>query len=197
MLVRAKNTPLFHLLPIPFSARPIAEMLPYGRLRSALAQQIASALPALLPVLPSLPLSVPSVQPSSRLEFGDFQSVLFPLAQSAKRPPAQLALALAATITEANKLQHPQVCSAVAMGGYINFTLSLEQLQHLVNLALDDAEMGGVAKVQQRQRWEGDKIIYNHNVVVDYASPNIAKEMHVVCVVFIIFILKFTINFYL
>jgi arginyl-tRNA synthetase len=95
-------------------------------------------------------------------EMGDYTFPCFTLAKTWKQAPQQIALRLAQEVV----VQMP-IASVQAHGPYLNFMLADEILsQDVIEgiLAAGDAYGGGD---------EGR----GHRVVVDYSSPNIAKEL--------------------
>ena len=110
----------------------------------------------------------PQLAPASKPEFGDFQANgALPLA----KPLGQAPRAIAAAIVE--QLQADPTFTAlclepqIAGPGFINLTLRPEQLAAEVQARLGDPRLG-VPRVEAAAP-----------VVVDFSSPNIAKEMHV------------------
>ncbi|MEY4431670.1 MAG: arginine--tRNA ligase [Cyanobacteriota bacterium] len=110
----------------------------------------------------------PQLAPASKPEFGDFQANgALPLA----KPLGQAPRAIAAAIVE--QLQGEPAFTAlclepqIAGPGFINLTLRPEQLAAEVQARLGDPRLG-VPPVMSAAP-----------VVVDFSSPNIAKEMHV------------------
>lgn len=63
----------------------------------------------------------------------------------------------------------------IAGPGFINFTLNKNLLSHLINSQMLDARLG-VESVQTKEINGQQKI---PKVIIDYSSPNVAKEMHV------------------
>ena len=99
-----------------------------------------------------------------RSQFADYQAdVALRLARAVKRPPLELAKALAA------ELEAPELCESVTVSppGFINFTLRAEVLSAGVAKVLSDPRLG-VPRAEPAQ-----------TVIVDYSGPNAAKEMHV------------------
>jgi len=97
-------------------------------------------------------------------KFGDFQAnVAMSLAKPLKNNPR----AIAAQIVE--KLDVADFCEppAIAGPGFINFTLQTAYLEQQLK-AMHGSDRLGIAKANPPQK-----------VIVDYPSPNIAKEMHV------------------
>ena len=100
---------------------------------------------------------------SARPEFGEYQfNGAMALAKKLKQKPRDIA----DKIVELVKLNDVADKLEVAGPGFINIHLSDRWLANQCELAIHDPRLG-VAK-QPRQ-----------NVVVDYSSPNLAKEMHV------------------
>ncbi|MDP5239997.1 arginine--tRNA ligase [Uliginosibacterium sp. 31-16] len=103
------------------------------------------------------------IQPAGRPEFGDYQANgVMGAAKARKMNPRQLAEQVVAKLDLAgiaDKLE-------IAGPGFINITLAPEFLAGLANAALVDDRIGVPQPASQR-------------VIVDYSSPNLAKEMHV------------------
>ncbi len=106
----------------------------------------------------------PLIVPASNPKFGDYQSNL---AMSLAKPLKQAPRAIAETIV--SHLDVSQICHPpeIAGPGFINFTLKPEYLEAQLNQLQSDPRLG-VERAKMPQR-----------VVVDFSSPNIAKEMHV------------------
>ncbi len=101
----------------------------------------------------------PVVQPAARAEFGDYQANgVMGAAKRARRNPRDLAQA----VTERADLDDLAGRVEIAGPGFINITLGEDFLARAV------AEAPLTEAAPQRQ-----------TVVVDYSSPNLAKEMHV------------------
>jgi len=110
----------------------------------------------------------PQLAPASKPEFGDFQANgALPLAKPLGQPPRKIAEAvveqLKADPVFAELCLEPQIAGP----GFINLTLKPERLAAEVQARLGDQRLG-VPAVEQVAP-----------VVVDFSSPNIAKEMHV------------------
>ena len=100
---------------------------------------------------------------SGRPEFGEYQfNGAMALAKTLKQKPRDIAQ----QILEQVKLDDVASKLEIAGPGFINIHLRDDWLAEQCNAALDDARVGIPA--QQAQ-----------TVVVDYSSPNLAKEMHV------------------
>ena len=132
------------------------------KLRNTLQQRLLEAMARALP-LPDAAVDFP-LEPATKLEFGDFQANgAMGLAKVLGRPPRQIAQAVV------DQLHVDDLClpPRVAGPGFINFTMRPEVLAAEVRERLDQPRLG-VPTAQPQQR-----------VVVDFSSPNIAKEMHV------------------
>lgn len=103
------------------------------------------------------------VAASKRAEFGDYQANgAMAAAKAMKRPPRELAQEIIDKLdlsAEAERLE-------IAGPGFINIHLKPEWLARALDKALSDPTMG----VQSSEPL---------TVVIDYSSPNLAKEMHV------------------
>ena len=100
-------------------------------------------------------------------EFGDFQcNAALPLAKKLKEKPKDLAEKLMATLA---KDVHDVVATMDISGpGFINLHLSDSYVKNKLTAMLRDPERLAISPVTLKQR-----------VIVDFSSPNIAKEMHV------------------
>jgi arginyl-tRNA synthetase len=103
----------------------------------------------------------PLIRPSS---FADFQSnAALPLGKRLGRPPREVAADLAARLDVADMGAVPEVSGP----GFINLRLRDDWIAAQASLMLDDPRLGLEPAASPQ------------TVVVEYSSPNIAKEMHV------------------
>jgi arginyl-tRNA synthetase len=107
-----------------------------------------------------------NVQPAGRPEHGDYQANGVMAAAKARKLNPR---ALAQTVVEHLKLDGIASKVEIAGPGFINMTIAPDYLAQWVSTALSDS---GLAV----PRVEGDAV---QCVVIDYSSPNLAKEMHV------------------
>ncbi|NES18438.1 MAG: arginine--tRNA ligase [Symploca sp. SIO3E6] len=106
----------------------------------------------------------PMVVPASNPKFGDYQSnVSLPLAKQLGQKPRLIAEQIVKCLDIADICQTP----TIAGPGFINLTLEPAYLAQQLNNIQRDSRLG-LERAKQPQR-----------VVVDFSSPNIAKEMHV------------------
>jgi arginyl-tRNA synthetase len=120
---------------------------------------------ALATVSPDAALDVAAtVQPSRNPEHGDYQcNAALRLAKPLKRKPLEIAEELAGHIEASNVFDPPEV----APPGFVNFRLSDTWLAQTLGETASSEEVDlGPAPTKE-------------HVVVDFSSPNVAKEMHV------------------
>ena len=109
---------------------------------------------------PSEPLIVPASHP----QFGDFQSnVALTLAKKLNQKPRDLAAQLLQNVHLEELCEPP----TIAGPGFMNFTLKPTYIQSWLTQQIQDPRCG-VPLVDEPE-----------TIVVDFSSPNIAKEMHV------------------
>ncbi len=110
----------------------------------------------------------PQLTPASRPEFGDLQANgALPLAKPLRQPPRQIAAAIVAELEADPAFQALCLPPEIAGPGFINLTLRPELLAAELAKRLDDPRLGVPAVTSPAP------------VIVDFSSPNIAKEMHV------------------
>ena len=106
----------------------------------------------------------PMVRPSNNPKFGDYQSnAAMPLAKKLGKPPRDVATAIVEKLDVRDLCDTPEIAGP----GFINLRLTETYLgDQAASMASD--ERLGITPISESQR-----------VVVDYSSPNVAKEMHV------------------
>ena len=110
----------------------------------------------------------PQLAPASKPEFGDFQANgALPLAKPLKQAPRQIATAIVEQLQADPAFTDLCLEPQIAGPGFINLTIRPERLAAEVAARLGDERLGVPAVSNAAP------------VVVDFSSPNIAKEMHV------------------
>jgi arginyl-tRNA synthetase len=128
--------------------------------RQELEARVVSAVSKLFSPAPPLPY----IRPCLDARHGDFQTnVAMAFAKTMRANPLELARQIAEVVFVRDIAEKPEV----AAPGFVNFRLKPEYLAE-----------------QVVQRWSDDRlgiemVAKPETVVVDYSSPNIAKEMHV------------------
>ena len=127
-----------------------------------LEERVAAAIPAALG--DDFAGSDPVVRRSANPSFGDYQAnAAMALGKRAGRPPREVAEAII------EQLSVDDLCDKVEVAGpgFINLTLRSDALEQMTEALLDDRRLGVLTV--------GD----GSTVVIDYSSPNVAREMHV------------------
>ena len=133
---------------------------------NALEAQLREAMQRAFPEVDAL--LDPQLAPASKPEFGDFQANgALPLAKPLKQAPRQIAGAIVEALQADPAFTALCLEPQIAGPGFINLTIRPERLAAEVSARLGDPRLG-VPEVQS-----------DAAVVVDFSSPNIAKEMHV------------------
>jgi arginyl-tRNA synthetase len=136
------------------------------RIAQALDTQLREAMQRAFPEVDAL--LDPQLAPASKPEFGDFQANgALPLAKPLKQAPRQIAGAIVEALQADPAFIDLCLEPQIAGPGFINLTIRPECLAAEVSARLGDPRLG-VPEVES-----------DAAVVVDFSSPNIAKEMHV------------------
>ena len=110
----------------------------------------------------------PQLAAASKPEFGDFQANgALPLAKPLKQLPRQIATAIVDQLSSDEAFNALCLAPQIAGPGFINLTIRPERLAEELAARLGTDRLG-VPVVEDVAP-----------VVVDFSSPNIAKEMHV------------------
>ncbi|MDV3349811.1 arginine--tRNA ligase [Leptothoe sp. LEGE 181152] len=113
---------------------------------------------------PDLAGTDPVLVPTNNPKFGDYQAnVAMSLAKRLKDKPRAIATKIVANLTLDDLCEEPQIAGP----GFINLKFKTEYLQAQLKTVYTDDRLG-VATADPVQR-----------TIVDFSSPNIAKEMHV------------------
>ncbi|MEB3306897.1 MAG: arginine--tRNA ligase, partial [Cyanobacteriota bacterium] len=116
----------------------------------------------------------PQLAPASRPEFGDFQANgALSLARPLGRSPRQIAQAIVDQLVDDPAFTELCLEPVIAGPGFINLTLRPERLTVEVAERLADPRLGVPTAAEDAGGQPPAP------VVVDFSSPNIAKEMHV------------------
>lgn len=133
--------------------------------------QIAkSQIAQLLSPLTQLPLEdlQKTLEKPKQFDHGHIAFPVFALAKNLRQAPPQIAGELAMKVqSEIQKGGSPFLEKVQAVGGFLNFTFKNSYLQHILFSSLEKGEIGH------------SDLGKNKTVVIDYASPNVAKPMHV------------------
>ncbi|MGL5804046.1 MAG: arginine--tRNA ligase, partial [Xenococcaceae cyanobacterium] len=106
----------------------------------------------------------PLVVPATNPKFGDYQAnVALPLAKKLGQQPRAIAQQII------DRLEVNEICETpqIAGPGFINLTIKPNYLETQLSAIQTDSRLG-IDRVKQPQK-----------IIVDFSSPNIAKEMHV------------------
>ena len=105
------------------------------------------------------------VRPTQDPKFGDFQiNGAMPLGKELRKPPRELAQPIAEALAGVDAIEKAEVAGP----GFVNIHLSPSWIASKLTEALRDAARDGVPAVDEVSK-----------VIVDFSSPNIAKQMHV------------------
>ncbi len=144
------------------------------RIAHLLEAQLRAAMERALPEA-AKPLD-PQLAPASKPEFGDFQANgALPLAKPLGQPPRQIAQAIVAQLAADPAFTELCLEPQIAGPGFINLTMRPERLTAELAERLADPRLGVPSLAEQG----ADPALVPSLVIVDFSSPNIAKEMHV------------------
>ena len=105
------------------------------------------------------------VRPTQDPKFGDFQiNGAMPLGKELKKPPRELAQPIAEALARVDAIEKAEVAGP----GFVNIHLAPSWIASKLTEALRDAARDGVPAVEEVSK-----------IIVDFSSPNIAKQMHV------------------
>lgn len=105
------------------------------------------------------------VRPTTDPRFGDFQlNGAMPLGKELKKSPRDIAEPIAKALLDLEPVERAEVAGP----GFVNIHLAPEWIASLLTLAARDTERDGVPAIEAPLK-----------IIVDFSSPNIAKQMHV------------------
>ena len=113
---------------------------------------------------------------ASKPEFGDFQiNCALALAKEIKQPPRHIAQKIADQLQKDKDFL--KICNVpiIAGPGFINLSVNSKTLISEIYIRLNDTRLGVPVKEFSTEKKEEE----NNRVIIDFSSPNIAKEMHV------------------
>ena len=116
--------------------------------------------------------------PASKPEFGDFQiNCALSLAKEIKQPPRDIAQQIVNQLQKDNDFI--RICNPplIAGPGFINLSINSKTLISEIHFRLNDKRLGVPLKKFSREKIEEGE--NSNRVIIDFSSPNIAKEMHV------------------
>jgi len=122
-------------------------------------------------------LASSNIVPASKPEFGDFQiNCALALAKEIKQPPRHIAQQIADQLQKDKSFF--QICNApiIAGPGFLNLSINRKTLISEIHFRLNDKRLGVPIKKFNTSKGADEK---NNRVIIDFSSPNIAKEMHV------------------
>ncbi|MFN5564249.1 MAG: arginine--tRNA ligase, partial [Pseudanabaena sp.] len=110
----------------------------------------------------------PAVAPSKDAKFGDYQcNAALGLTKKLKQKPQDVASKIIENLLADETVNEIFEPPTIAGAGFINLKLKLSYLE------------SQLAKMQKSDRLAISKVEKPDRVIVDFSSPNIAKEMHV------------------
>jgi arginyl-tRNA synthetase len=105
------------------------------------------------------------VRPTTDPKFGDFQlNGAMKLGKELGRPPRELAQPIAEALDSVVSIERAEVAGP----GFVNIFLSTSWVAQTLSQALRDPSRDGVPEVEAPEK-----------IIIDFSSPNIAKQMHV------------------
>jgi len=124
-------------------------------------------------------LTTTNLVSASKPEFGDFQiNCALALAKEIKQAPRHIAQQIVDQLQK-NK-DFLKICNApsIAGPGFINISINSKTLISEIYTRLNDKRLGVPLKefITSKKKKEEER---NNRVIIDFSSPNIAKEMHV------------------
>ena len=116
----------------------------------------------------------PQLVPASKPEFGDFQvNGALQLAKQLKASPREIALEIVNQLEKDEGFLNLCISPEIAGPGFINLTVKSDCLKAQIKKQLQDQRLG-IQLLDASTNAKG-----HSTIVIDFSSPNIAKEMHV------------------
>ena len=116
----------------------------------------------------------PQIKSSSRPEFGDYQiNAALSFSKVLKKPPLEISQKIINYLENDEEYSKMFKKPVIAGPGFINLTLTEDFLISELKIRLQSKRLG-VKLIPQKNITKGE-----YTTVIDFSSPNIAKEMHV------------------
>lgn len=140
--------------------------MPNANLNQIITTQLQEAVSQAFPELEAASVN-PLLTPATNPKFGDYQAnIAMPLGKQLGKKPREIAEAIVSQLGESELFEKIDIAGP----GFINLTLTASALADAAMGLAGDPKLGTAAVFSEASK---------QTVVVDYASPNLAKEMHI------------------